>query len=209
MERRKPVIIIEHLEESMSLWIILEYRSSSIIYGRENLWFTNIPERYHRVIGKYGKTYCESLVDLVRRNYISVNEILILDPLAGEKLTYKDLLSYKYIVIGGILGDHPPRGRTYKLLTSRLEGVEARNIGDGQYSIDGAVYYVDHLWRNKSMEGFKYVDGVEFDTIYGSKVYLPFRYPIVSGKPLLAPGLIEYLTGKELPREILEELGLS
>ncbi|MET1159945.1 MAG: RNA methyltransferase [Thermoprotei archaeon] len=208
-ERKKPVIIIEHLEQEMGIWILLEYRHSSLIYGKDYLWLTNIPTKYHRIFSKYAlRVYSESLLDLVRKSIVRSDEILVLDPQAEEELTYGDLLEFKYIVIGGILGDHPPRGRTKKLLTDKLGNVEARNIGDGQYSIDGAVYYVDYLWKNRNLKGFKYVDGVVIEAV-DSEIRLPFRYPVVNGKPLLAPGLIEYLSTGKTPDYILRELGLT
>lgn len=205
MAERKPVIVIEHLEESMGLWVFLEYRHSSMIYGREYLWFTNVPSKYHRILCRYGKVFSKSIVDLVKDGVVGGNEVLVLDPQAEKSLTYDDLLRYKYIVIGGILGDHPPRGRTKELLAKRLGKVETRNIGNRQYSIDGSVYYVNYLWTNKDLGNYKYIDGVEIKTPTGI-IYLPFRYPVVEGKPLLAPGLREYLVKGSVPRSILKEL---
>ena len=208
MDGDKPVVVIEHLEPEFRLWIFLEYRHVSTIYGRDYVWFTNIPVRYSKVLERYGRVFQDSIVDLVKRRVIDIGKAIVLDPQASKPLSYDDLLVYKYVIIGGILGDHPPRGRTKEYLTNRLRGIESRNIGDGQYSIDGSVYYIYYLWKNKGLHGFKYVDGVTIETKQGN-VYLPFRYPIVGDKPLLAPGLMEYLRGEPLPREIIEELGLS
>lgn len=205
MGERKPIIIIEHLEKQFGIWVFLEYRHSSIIYGKEYIWFTNVPLKYRRILGKYGRVFSESIVVLVKKNMINKKEVLILDPQSKKKLTYNDLLNYKYIIVGGILGDHPPRGRTKKLLTDNLPDIESRNIGEKQYSIDGSIYYVNYLWRNKSMDRYQYVDGVEIETLNGS-IYLPFRYPVVNGKPLLAPGLKEYLVNGSIPDNILNEL---
>jgi ribosome biogenesis SPOUT family RNA methylase Rps3 len=201
----KPVIIIEHLEEEFSIWLLLEYRHSSIIYNSRYLWFTNIPRRYHRIMARYGRVFSESIIELISRGVVKGNEAIILDPRAEKTLTYDDLLSHKYIIIGGILGDHPPRHRTEKLLSSRLKDVARRNIGDGQYSIDGTVYYVEYLWRNKGIHGYRYVDGVTIESGQGY-IRLPFRYPIMNNKPLLAPGLIDYLVKGILPKEIREEI---
>ncbi len=196
----KPTIVIEHLEDEMSLWILLEYRHVGIIVGEHDmLWFTNVPRRYHRILSKYGKVHERSILNLVPQD-----KIVILDPQADKPLTYSDLKG-RYIVIGGILGDYPPRGRTRELLSSRAPRAIKRNIGDGQYSIDGAVYYVIYLWRHKSMEGFKYIDGVKIDTPHGH-ILLPFRYPLVNDRPLMAPGLREYLLSRRIPDNILKEL---
>jgi len=203
-KREKPIIIIEHLEDVLGIWIFLEYRHSSLIYGKEYLWFTNVPNKYHGILERYGRVYEDSVLNMVGKS-IGVDEVLVLDLQAEEILTYNDLLRFKYIVVGGILGDHPPRGRTKEFITSRLRNVEARNIGDGQYSIDGSIYYVNYLWLNKSMENYRFIDGLEIDTLHGS-IYLPYRYPLAGDKPLIAPGLVEYLRGLGLPREILQEI---
>ena len=55
------------------------------------------------------------------------------------------------------------------------------------------------------MNEFKYVDGVKINTREGH-VFLPFRYPIRDNKPVLAPGLKEYLLSKRVPDHILKEI---
>lgn len=202
---RKPFIVIEHCESEMSPWMILEYRHSSLIYGRDFTVFTNIPPKYQKLLGKYGRVLTDSVVELIERSEIPQRETIILDPLAKEKLTYSDLVSAKYVVIGGILGDNPPRGRTRELITSRLRSVRSFNIGDAQYSIDGAVYYVHYVWENRGEDGFQYIDGVTL-SFHTREIRLPFRYPIVDGKPLLAEGLEHYLRTGKIPDYIWREL---
>ncbi len=201
-------VVIEHLEEELRPWIFLEYRHVSLIFGKENTIYTNIPNKYHRILNKYGYVYSMSIIDIIKKGIIKPYEAIILDPWAEKELTIHDLDNIKYVIIGGILGDHPPRKRTPKLLSSKLPEVEKRNIGKGQYSIDGAAYYVYYLYKNRTMNNYEYVDGVIINTVNGY-IKLPFRYPVVNGKPLLAPGLIEFLTKGRLPRKILEEIGLT
>lgn len=204
MER--PVIIIEHLEDGFSPWLFLEYRHSSMIAGREYLWITNLPRRYHGLMSRYGRVFEESVIDLIGGGSIAPDKVIVLDPSAREMLKRYEI-DGSYIVIGGILGDHPPKHRTYKLLTSRLRGVKARSIGEGQYSIDGTVYFVIHYWRF-GLENYRFIDGLRIKTENGY-IKLPFRYPLVDGKPLLAPGLEYYLKYGRLPEEIAREIGLS
>jgi ribosome biogenesis SPOUT family RNA methylase Rps3 len=203
---RPPLIVIEHLENNIRLWIMLEYRHASII-AEGHIFFTNVPPRYHSLLSKYGKVYSESVEALIKRNILPANHVIVLDPTSNVRLDRNDLKD-SIIVIGGILGDYPPRRRTRSMLTSRLAkyGVKVRNIGDGQYSIDGSVYYVYSLWRG--LEKYKYADGVTIKTNSGT-ITLPFRYPLVKGKPLLAPGLLEYLEYGRLPDHIAKELGLA
>ncbi|ADI32250.1 SAM-dependent methyltransferase [Staphylothermus hellenicus] len=205
---KKPVIIIEHLETEFSIWLFLEYRHSSLIYGSDYVWYTNLPLKYHKIMKKYGKTFAESIVDLVRKRFIDEDQIIILDPAAEKELSFKDLVENNYVVIGGILGDHPPRRRTETLLSNKLRNVKRRNIGDGQYSIDGAVGFVNLLWINKSIEKIQYVDGITLETDYGC-IRLPFRYLIIDGKPLISRELVEYLKTGRIPENIKKELGLT
>lgn len=209
LQRAKPVIVVEHCEPELSPWLILEYRHASIIYGREHVWFTNIPLRYHKLLSRYGHVRSESIVNLVRNSVVNPLEVIVLDPKAKQELTYGDLESAKYVVIGGILGDHPPRGRTWDYITSKMPpGTRSFNIGSGQYSIDGSAFYVDYMWRNRGLRGFSYVDGIVIETGFG-EIYLPFRYPVVNGKPLIADGLEYYLKygriREDIWREIAEE----
>ncbi len=200
-----PIIVIEHLEEALSPWLILEYRHASAIAGRENLVFTNVPPNYTRLLSRYGRVVNESVVRLVKSGVLKASEVIILDPNASRRIEYEDFLRARYFVVGGILGDHPPRGRTYANITSKLPECEARNIGEQQFSIDGTVYYIMYLFRNRGIAGLGFVDGVTVETDHGY-VYLPYRYPLVEGRPLLAPGLEYYIRYRRLPPEIAEEI---
>lgn len=203
------VVIVEHLEAELSPWLLLEYRHVSRIQGRDHTWFTNVPARYHRIIKIYGRVFEESVIDLLVSGALNPHETIILDPQAPGKLQYSDLATVKYVIIGGILGDHPPRGRTKTLLTSRIpSSVKAFNIGEAQYSIDGAAYYVKYLLDHRGEEGFQYVDGVTVETEHGY-VFLPYRYPLVDGKPLLADGLEYYLKHRKLREDIWREIHCS
>ena len=109
---RQIKVVIEHLENELRPWIFLEYRHVSFIFGKENTIYTNIPHRYHSILNKYGYVYAESIVDIINDGIIKPNETVILDPWADKELTIQDLDHIKYVVIGGILGDYPPRTYT-------------------------------------------------------------------------------------------------
>ncbi len=205
MAKRKPLIVIEHLEEELSPWLLLEYRHASLIVGRENIVFTNVPKEYHSILNKYAvKVYEESILNLFDHN-----KILILDPVATERISLNDIDRVDYVVVGGILGDHPPRKRTFKYLSSKAPKALKRNIGEGQYSIDGAVYVITKFIETRDLESIEYIDGLTISHEEGGvvrEIHLPFRYPVVDGEPLLAPGLKEYLIYGRIPGEILSEL---
>ncbi len=201
---KPPLIIIEHLESELSPWILLEYRHASKLAGKDNIMYTNVPLRYHNILSLYGRVSEHSVLDIFDHG-----RLLILDPKADKPLSKNDLEGIDAVVIGGILGDHPPKGRTYKLLSSLAKGSLTRNIGEGQYSIDGAVYVVLEVFRRGCLECIDYIDGVELSKRIGNeeiKVFLPFRYPIVDNRPFLAPGLKEYILEGSLPDFIIKEI---
>jgi len=196
---KRPLIVIEHLEDHLSRWIVLEYKHVKSMVG-DRLVVTNARlgggcEKLRNAIGEV-KCYNEPLDTLKGKLYSREDEILILDPKAGKLLEPQEISMYRIVVVGGILGDHPPRGRTSKLLSKRFPRAAKRSLGPYQLSIDGAIYVYLQVER-----GVKPLDvplvvkpKIKF-TIMGLEyeVELPFAYPKVGNKPLLAPGLIELL----------------
>jgi len=180
------LFVIEHLEPRLSEWVLIEYEHASMIVGRENLAFTNV-KRGFKALERLGKVYRESAVELFDRE-----DIIVLDPKAEELLEPSDFDHVRAVVVGGILGDHPPKGRTFKLITSKMKRARARSLGDCQFSIDGAVYMA-----------LKVASGVRLSEIPVAKsltlkcgdleIHLPFCYPLVNGKPVISPKLIDYL----------------
>lgn len=79
--------------------------------------------------------------------------IIVLDPKAKVNLDPGEASSGT-IIIGGILGSHPPLGRTSVLISSRFRGfkefVYFRKIGDRQFTIDGALAVAWLISQGKS-----------------------------------------------------------
>ena len=206
-------IAIEHLEPRLSKWILLEYSHVSKMIGRDKLHFTNVVnEKDRRILEKYGIVHKESIVELIQDRW---DNILVLEPKANKLLKPKDFINGRnLIVIGGIMGDHPPRGRTYELLTSKMLSkfhgkVKPVSLGKHQFSIDGAAYMAIQVFKGLTLDQIPIVVGVKIKVksyIKGveHEIYLPYTYPLINGKPLLAPGLREYLERAI----VLEELNL-
>ena len=121
----------------------------------------------------------------------------MLDPQAKKLLDPEEASNAEAIVIGGILGDNPPRGRTRKLLTSRFKEAKPRSLGPYQFSIDGAVYVATMVakgLRPTEIE-IEINPTIEIDLgEYGSTIIeLPYAYPVVKGKPLISPELLEHI----------------
>src|SRR3990167_4506583 len=105
----KQIIIIEHLEPKLWHWCKIEYQSISKIIPKSELWFTNI--KSNNSMSKIGKLSSKSIKN------IKLENACVLDPEAKKTLTPKEAKNFKYFIIGGILGDYPPKKRTKKELT--------------------------------------------------------------------------------------------
>jgi ribosome biogenesis SPOUT family RNA methylase Rps3 len=184
-------VIIEHLEPVLGKWIWLEYKHVSKMAGRDNVLFTNVGNRYDasklREIGEVRRNSIVDLIDKISRPTIT------LDPQAHEQLSPSDFVDNKSLIVGGILGDHPPRGRTRQAITSRIKNSQARNLGEYQFSVDGAVYVAMQVASGKRIAEIPIVNRIEIAITRHYSNLLPFAYPFLRGKPLLAPGLRRYL----------------
>ncbi len=180
-------VIIEHLEPILSKWMLIEYKHASKIVGRNKLIITNVKRECEReILSKYATVFRESIVQLDLDGYI-----IILDPVAKKNLEPKDFEKEVYVVIGGIMGSHPPENRTNKMLTSRLN-YASRNIGKFQFTIDGAVFMAYMVSKGYSLDEIDIQVGVEIKTSY-STIFLPYAYPVIEGKPLISDEEIKYL----------------
>lgn len=181
--------IIEHLEPELYDWCIIEYRHISKMIGKTNLIFTNIQKKdVDKLIG-LGDVKCESVARLNLKN------ACVLDPESKVTLTSSDK-KFDYIILGGILGDNPPKKRTGPELTSKLNA-ETRNLGKEQMSTDTAAYVAKQIIDGKSLKDFKFQDTIEIPIAEGEAVILPYRYVLEDGKPLLPDGLAEYLRERD------------
>jgi len=195
---RKALFIIEHLEEEISKWIMLEYESVARIVGKENLIITNVKDC--KELSRIAKCISYDVTRFLQNH--KQDNIIVLDPKADEVLEPQDFVNNKLniVIIGGILGDHPPKGRTWKLLTTKIlkKGFDAkiRNLGKEQLAIDGAAYVAYLIFKGKKLSEIPFQKGLRIVRKIGlieHEIFLPYKYPIVDGKPLVNPKLIEYL----------------
>lgn len=182
------IYIIEHLEEELSEWSMIEYRHISRIVGKENLWFTNLKGDEMEALSGLGEVYKESVADM------GLKDAIVLDP-GSDKILAPGDSSHSYLIFGGILGDHPPQKRTQGL-ASRLD-CEARNLGNGQMSTDTAVNVAHRIMQGATLGELKFADDVAIKMNENEEVELPFRFLVENGKPVIAPGLLKHLKKKE------------
>ncbi len=187
----KPVFIIEHLEPKLDRWAFLEYERIAKIVGKKNTWFTNI-RKGTKKLNNLGNVLHTSVKDL------TLTSACVLDPQAPRLLTPQDAKHFKYFIIGGILGDSPPKKRTRKELTRFLPAAEKRNIGNKQFSTDNAAYVVHKIALGTPLNKIKYHDTIEIPIDKIASVILPYRYPLdKQGKPLMNQKIINYLKRKK------------
>ncbi len=175
--------IVEHREPELFPWCLIEYKHISKIAGKENVIFTNI-KKGKRELQKWGTVYKKSILQLKFPN------AYVLDPSAQKTLSPQD--RFDTLILGGILGDHPPRARTKKELSLKLP-YPTRNLGKKQFSTDTAVYVARKIMQGKKLNDLQFRDGIEIHLNTTESVELPFTYVLRKGKPLLPPGLIKHL----------------
>ncbi|MFH1786327.1 MAG: hypothetical protein ABH829_01585 [archaeon] len=184
------LFIVEHCERGVSEWMELEYRHCGKIAGGE-LLFTNVSlEKDQRAIGKIGHFRKESAAD-----FLKGEKVIVLDPQTDKLLSPDDFKLADKIVIGGILGDAMPRGRTKDLITSKLNGIP-RSIGQYQLSIDGACFMAKKVADGAKLEDVLLSNKPEIEFSENESITLDYAIPVFEGKPVLTPGLLEYLRKK-------------
>ncbi|MCD6510905.1 MAG: hypothetical protein J7L11_11035 [Thermoprotei archaeon] len=184
------LFVIEHLEPVLSKWAWLEYKHASEIVGRERLLITNVKDpREARILKRIAIVSSMSITEVGS----PPERVLVLDPQAFKRLDTCDMKDVDFVVIGGIMGDHPPRGRTRVLLTSRLPGCKARNLGEGQFSVDGAIYIAFMVSKGASLSQIPVVNGLEIRVNEYFTIELPYMFPVINGRPLISDELVNYL----------------
>ncbi|ACS34616.1 hypothetical protein [Thermococcus gammatolerans] len=180
-----PYLVIEHLEE-ISNWVWLEYRHASE-WWKNKLIFTNVLPEEREKLAKLGSVIGES----VTRFPFDRSKIIVLDLQAEEELKPEDIDDDTIIVVGGILGDAVPRGRTKEFITSKMKGVKVRHIGKPQFSIDGASIVAKLIADGRRLEEIEYEENPTIKLDEFSEITLHYAVPKLDGKLLLTPGLIE------------------
>jgi len=179
-------VVIEHLEPVLTPWAYLEYRHAAELAGE--LVVTNVKdESERRCVEKFAEVHPHSIKDLAPSE-----DLLILDPQAEALLSPPDLQRYEYVVVGGIMGDFPPRGRTRRLLTAAIRGATSRSLGPCQFSVDGAVFTALEIARGLELRRLWVTLGLTLEG-EGVEVHLPFCYPLSEGRAVVSHDLLTYV----------------
>ncbi len=180
--------VIEHLEDEVFDWCVLEYKHMSSVVGKENLIFTNIPRKEFYKLKELGEVKEESVLKL------KLNKCCLLEMNTDKELVTNDKNKFEYMIFGGILGDNPPQGRTKVLHKLKCE---MRNLGSEQMSTDTAVLVTKMILDGKKLNEIEFKDTIELELKDGEDIILPYRYVVKNGKPVLPKGLFEMLRDQE------------
>jgi ribosome biogenesis SPOUT family RNA methylase Rps3 len=172
---QRPEYIVEHMEDldsdptsptTFPHWALLEYYHMLTLVGPgSTVHFTGLvseasKEALHNALSSDVsspknavpvadfKVHPEGILEMAKKNGISINEICLLDPKSPFPLSVSDATPsvqhserpgggpFRYFLLGGILGDDPPRDRTGHL---RAMGFPGRHLGTVQMTTDGAL----------------------------------------------------------------------
>jgi ribosome biogenesis SPOUT family RNA methylase Rps3 len=172
------IVIVEHLEPCINKWLLKEYEFVSTIF-KNRIIFTNVmKERDRALLQNLGLIYSDSVVKLLK----DVDNVIVLDPNADKELSVDELKSSRYVIIGGIMGDNPPKERTRLLITTKMNNAKPRNIGKHQFTIAGTAYVLRQIELGKSVDKIKYIFGLKIKRRMHRdieiEIELPYAFPL-------------------------------
>ncbi|CAG8469275.1 9829_t:CDS:2 [Cetraspora pellucida] len=167
--------VIEHMEDNLHEWCILEYCHISTFIPTSNLYFTNISKDTESTLLDIkslqgANFFTNHIIDL----NLKKDKICLLDPSAKDILKPEDGNYFEYFLFGGILGDDPPRDRTCEL---RKHGFQTRSLGDLQMTTDTAINVTKRVIEDRVViDQIPYIDFPEIKLSIKESVVMPFRY---------------------------------
>lgn len=190
------LVVVEHLEPMLSEWMVIEYRAVAGIVGRERFWITNVRGQDDRLVLKSiaGRVFAKSIADME-----VPLKLILLDPAASTPLRPEDFGEDACILVGGIMGDFPPKHRTgfFRERIGRHVDVAPRNIGLLQFPIDAAVYVALKISEGKFLDEIPLVDGLRIIVDEFHEVELPYGYPVKNGRVVISEEEVRFLVGRK------------
>ncbi len=195
--KRDVTLIIEHLEEKLTEWLLLEYRNASKWWNGRVIYTNVRSEEDVTTLKPLGEVRRERFLEVVGKD----DATIILDPMAKETLRPEDFNGVRWVVIGGICGDVEFDGRTSRLISSTsmemLRNIRLRNLGKVHFPIDQAAVVARLIMEGKRLDEIDVRVGVEIvleeGTSFRRVVELPYGYVVLDGKIQFADGFVEFL----------------
>lgn len=173
--------IIEHLEPELFPWCEIEYKNISKIVGKENVMITNLKKSDLKKLEQFAEVTTKSIRDM---NELDSPKTCVLDPAGEEVLSPEDNDVFNTIILGGILGDYPPKARTKDEII--FEMAVRRNLGKEQLPTDNAGYVAHKIMSGTPFDNIKFQHELELELDEGESVVLPFTYVLIDGKPMIS-----------------------
>ncbi len=183
-------LVIENCEPELSEWLYLEYKHASEIWG--GAVFTKVTSAI------MAKRLIE-LGEVIKKPFHELcqgGRAVILDPRGKRTLRRRDFSKAEFVVVGGILGDAKPRGRTEELISAKLKDAVIRTLGEAQLTIDSAVLAAKLVQKGMKMREIEVAQEVELRLSEKESIALPYGYVVVNGELLLTPGLGDYFLSR-------------
>ena len=182
-------MVVDNMEVRASKWAVEEYVESSRVaksIGAEFYVSGIITPELEALLARRG---VELLLD--SRSLCNRPDSILLDLWAEKTLDPLEVWGARCFVIGGIMGDHPPRGRT-RLLYDKYPYAAKRNLGRLQFSVDGAVKMLAKILAGMHVNEAEIIYPVSLEVkghLGTVIVELPYAYPAESGRPMIAEGV--------------------
>jgi len=182
-------VVVDNMEVRASKWAVEEYVESSRVaksIGAEFYVSGIITPELEALLARRG---VELLLD--SRSLCNRPDSILLDLWAEKTLDPLEVWGARCFVIGGIMGDHPPRGRT-RLLYDKYPYAAKRNLGRLQFSVDGAVKMLAKILAGMHVNEAEIIYPVSLEVkghLGTVIVELPYAYPAESGRPMIAEGV--------------------
>ena len=190
---------MENLEPCLSPWLRAEYEYVAKVL-KDSVIFTNVKNpRMRAELSKLAPAFVEDIVEYAARR--ELGKIIVLDPKGEKELMPDDLRDCDAVVIGGIMGDYPPKGRTWELITKRLPNATPRNLGKEQLTIAGAAYVLKQIMAGRTLRDLEFVDGLRIYLSLGIaelEIELPYRFPCEGGKIVLPENYVEIVARRSV-----------
>ncbi|KAK9451987.1 SAM-dependent RNA methyltransferase [Limtongia smithiae] len=192
--------VIEHMEDGIFPWVVLEYAAVSHDVGGENFHLTSLSPSLMESLPK--ELAAPGVVQATTTEIINLpgvrelaeqGRVCLLDPAAEKDLCPEDAVNFDWFVFGGILGDHPPRDRTGEL---RKYGFQGRRLGSVQMTTDTAIRVVKIVIQDQvPLDKVPYTDFPELRWNAHESTEMPFRYvkDETTGEPIMPKGMRELI----------------
>lgn len=192
-----PIFVVELLEPFVSKWMFIELAHASRIVGRDNLWLYNVKRECElailsRIAARVEQRSIISALPELAKEY----SVILLDPAATRELSPEDFTERTLVIVGGIMGANPPRGRTRRELTEKVPvSAAARSIGPWQFTIDGAIYVARKVAGGASLSDIPVTWGLTLRD-GDREVFLPYAFPVENGRAVISEEEINYVLGE-------------